>query len=448
VKPTVLLVDDEPSILFGYRKFLERLGYETVESGTLSEARASLEDNDIDAMLLDLNLPDGNGLDLVPEVRASSPDMAIVVITGVGDVPTAVEALRRGADNFLTKPVDMKGLEVFLSKSIEVGGLRRSVLARRRLKKSSEPYVGVSPQAAAVQEYATLASENDSPILVQGETGTGKGIIARWIHERSARADEPFVEVNCSSLGGDLLLSELFGHAKGAFTSAVSEREGLVEVANKGTLFLDEIGDMDMAVQPQFLKVIEEQTYRRVGETRMRKSNFRLICATNKNLEVEAADGRFRNDLLYRINVLPISLTPLRQRQEDIPGYISHLLEALGAGGKELSGKVMQVLTSYQWPGNVRELKNVLERAILLSRGGELEAGHLSGLSGADAPVSDLPAQSTTCIQTLEEMEEQYVASVYESLGQDVQKTSETLGISRSTLYRKLKDQGNAKDTD
>ena len=436
MKPSVLLIDDEPSVIFGYRKFLEKAGYETSEAGTIADGRAKVEARRYDAVLLDMKLPDGNGVDFIPDIRALYPDIAIVIITGAGDVPAAVDALKKGADNFLTKPVDMGELDVFLRKSIEVSGLRRGDMARKRLEKKRQPFFGKSPEAVSLLEYAQLAADNDSTVLIYGETGVGKGVLARWIHERSDRSGKPFVEVNCSSLRGDLLSSELFGHAKGSFTSAVSDREGLVEVADRGTLFLDEIGDMDMAVQAQFLKVIEEKSYRRVGETNVRHSNFRLICATNRDLQKEAEEGVFRKDLFFRINVLPLFISPLARGASDIPGLVAYFFEDMGLEAGSLDPSVMQVLTSYPWPGNIREMKNVLERAVLLARGEPLLLEHLPGISPAPGTA---PTASSGGVKSLHDVEEEYIASVIKQCGGDMHRASDLLGVSRATLYRKMK---------
>jgi DNA-binding NtrC family response regulator len=438
MKPSVLLIDDEPSVRFGYRKFLEKSDFSTEEAGSLAEAREAIEGKRFDAILLDMYLPDGNGLDLVPELRETFPDVAIVVITGAGDVPAAVDALKRGADNFLTKPVDMAGLEVFLRKSIEVGGLRRGDISRKRLSKSAESYFGDSPEAIEIKDFAQLASENNSTILVQGETGVGKGVLAKWIHENSSRASESYVEVNCSSLRGDLLASELFGHAKGSFTSAHADREGLVEVADRGTLFLDEIGDMDLAVQAQFLKVIEEKTYRRVGEVKVRHSDFRLICATNQDLQGDSREGKFRADLYFRINVLPITVYPLRQRGGDILKFVEFFLNFLEYDIKELDPLVLAALEKYPWPGNIREMKNVIERATLLARKGPILLKHLPDLSQTTA-ILGTQFTSSSGIKSLQELEEEHIASVIDSCDGDIQRVSDLLGVSRATLYRKMK---------
>ncbi|MDD5010141.1 MAG: sigma-54 dependent transcriptional regulator, partial [Syntrophorhabdaceae bacterium] len=363
MKPPLLLIDDEPAIQFGFSEYLSRVGYSVHGALSVAEAREALAAHRFDAILLDLNLPDGNGLDLIAELRENYFDIPIIVITGIGDIPLAVESMRRGADNFLTKPVNMPDLDVFLQKSLELGALRRRQRTTQRLQQKKEPYFGQSPVMQKVMDLSSLALKNDSPIILQGETGTGKGILAKWIHEHSHRASSTFVEVNCASLKGELLASELFGHARGAFTSAVQDRQGLIEVADGGTLFLDEIGDMDLGVQAQFLKVIEEKQYRRLGEVRIRRSEFRLICATHRDLLEDTRQGKFRSDLYFRIHVFPIVIPPLRERSEDIPDLIRYMMEKLNVSRVGMSNEAMSLLCSYEWPGNVRELKNVIERA-------------------------------------------------------------------------------------
>ncbi|MEE9523696.1 MAG: sigma-54 dependent transcriptional regulator [Thermodesulfovibrionales bacterium] len=434
MKQRILIVDDDPSTRFGFSAYLSKAGYEIDEASCLAEAKEAVSSKRIGAVLLDLKLPDGNGIDWIPGLRENYPDVAIVVITGSGDVPVAVDAMRRGADNFLTKPVNMSELDVFLRKSLELGKLRRKNISYNRLMKKEEPFFGESSLMRSNFELASLAASNDSPVLIIGETGTGKGVLASWIHDNSDRSSEAFVEVNCSSLRGELLASELFGHAKGAFTSAVEDRQGLVDIADRGTLMLDEIGDMDPGVQTQFLKVIEEKTYRRLGEVKVRRSEFRLICATNHDLFREAEDGKFRSDLYYRINVFPVILPPLRERKEDIPGLISHLLLKLGPPDQEMSLDTLEFLKSYSWPGNVRELKNVLERALILAKGESLELSHFPGLRGPDdRSVQKGPAKN------LIKVEEKHINDIIDRFGGDTKRAAEELGISRATLYRKLK---------
>jgi DNA-binding NtrC family response regulator len=433
MKPRILLVDDEPAILFGFSKFLSQVGYDVKEASCLSEAREALRSEEFNAVILDLMLPDGNGIDWIPDLRATVPDIAIIVVTGGGDIPVAVEAMRRGADNFLTKPINMVDIDVFLRKSLELQNLRRSYLSNQRLQKEVRLYFGNSTVMKKLRELATMAAENNLPVLLQGETGTGKSMLARWIHDQSDRRVLPFVELSCSSLRGDLLVSELFGHARGAFTSAVQDRQGLIGVSDGGTLFLDEIGDMDVSVQAQFLKVIEEKQYRRLGEVKVRQSDFRLLCATNKNLEEETIKGGFRQDLYFRINVFPLVIPPLRDRREDMDGLIRHILSDLDPHYTDVSDEVRKLLADYSWPGNIRELRNVLERAYILARGGMLLPEHLPGIGSSSAAGHSLP------ITDMDRMEKDHIAAAMRSSGGDVKKAAAALGMSKATLYRKLK---------
>jgi DNA-binding NtrC family response regulator len=434
LKPHILLVDDEPAIQFGFSRFLGNVGFSLESVSTLSAAKDKIHAERFDAILLDMKLPDGNGLEWIREIRPTNPDVAIVLITGHGDIPLAVEAMRSGADHFLTKPVNMTELEVFLRKSLELGALRRETRGSRRLKKTDEPFFGESQVMRKILDMASLGAESDSPILLLGETGTGKGVLARWIHDRSPRTASLFVEINCTSLKGDLLISELFGHAKGAFTSSVSDKQGLIEVADQGTLFLDEIGDMEPGIQSQFLKVIEEKQFRRLGEVKQRSSDFRLICATNLNLIDETEKGRFRKDLYFRIAVFPISLPPLRERIQDLPGWIHYFLNLLGRKQPDPPKEVLDLLERYAWPGNIRELRNVLERAVLISRGKSLGMEHFPGL----VPQFHEAASDGSGAVDLESMEEAHIRAVMDRCSGDTKKAAEALGISRASLYRKL----------
>jgi DNA-binding NtrC family response regulator len=436
MKPHILIIDDDPGARFGFSKYLSKVGYTVKEASSLAEARKAIIAYRFDVVILDLMLPDGNGIDWIQELRETCPDVAIVVITGAGDIPVAVEAMRRGADNFMTKPVNMEDLDVFLRKSLEIGTLRRKDLTSRRLEKKVEPYFGKSPVIREVKELALVAADSDSPTLLQGETGTGKSMLARWIHDHSHRNAAPFVEVSCSGLKGDLLASELFGHVKGAFTSAIQDRQGLIEVANGGTLFLDEIGDMDLAIQAQFLKLIEEKTYRRLGEVKVRSSDFRLICATNKDLPKETEQKRFRQDLYFRINTFPISIPSLRERLGDLEELLLHILAQLGLPDYEISPEVMEMLHNYSWPGNIRELRNVLERALILSRGATLQLSHFPGMHQVKRSLDSKEEKEA---KDLKHLEEEYIRNEIKRFGGDIRKAAQALGISRATLYRKLK---------
>jgi len=434
MKPIVLLIDDEPSIQFGFSAYLNKTGYQVQTAGSIAESRIKLAQGYFDIILLDLSLPDGNGLDLITEIRQNYPEVALVVITGTGDVPLAVKAMQLGADNFLTKPVDMSELNIYLGKSVELKGLRSKEMTRKRLDKLPEPYFGKSPAVKKVLELAEMVAGKDSTVIIYGQTGTGKGVLARWIHERSSRSSGFFVEVNCSSLKGDLLSSELFGHARGSFTSAHQDKQGLLEVADGGTLFLDEIGDMDLSVQAQFLKVIEEKQYRRMGEVKMRQSNFRLICATNRDLLSDTKHGRFRLDLYYRVNVFSLYLPTLKEMDADIEGLILHLMKNLNYTGTEVPPEVLHLLRDYNWPGNIRELKNVLERGVMLSGGDMLMPSHFAGL---DLQKTESPSETKE--SSIEVAEMLHIKSIMEQCGGDTTAAAKVLKISRPTLYRKIK---------
>jgi len=433
VTPKILLIEDDEGTRFGFSRYLLKAGYAVQEAECLAEAHEALLTHRFDAILLDLYLPDGSGLEWISGFRMSYPDIPLIIISGYGDIPIAVEAMRRGADNFLTKPVNMADLDVFLRKSLELGTLRRRDLTSQRLERRDEIHFGESPAMKEVMTLASLAAAKDAPVLLMGETGSGKGVLARWLHDHSSQSSAPFVELNCSNLRGDLLLSELFGHAKGAFTTAVQDRQGLIEVADGGTLFLDEISDMDIGVQAQFLKVIEEKQYRRLGEVKVRRSEFRLVCATNRNLHTETDRGRFRKDLYFRINVFPVVIPPLRERPEDIPELVSNIIKKVGPPDVRVSDDAIKRLKEYPWPGNVRELRNILERAMLLSRGQFLKVEHFSGLE-CDRFLAD-----GNTLNKLEDVEEEHIRTVIRRSAGDVRKAAEFLGISRATLYRKIK---------
>lgn len=433
MKPLLLIVEDDEATLFGYTQFFSRAGFEIAAASTLQAADSLFKSNRADAILLDLKLPDGSGIDWILKIRKRNPDILIVMITGHGNITSAVEAMQSGADHFFSKPVKLEELDGFLKKRLELEKLRRKDEANRRTVQRADPYFGNSPAMQKIFELASPAAACDSVVLLQGKTGTGKGVLARWIHEQSPRSSEPFVEVNCASLRGDLLNSELFGHAKGSFTSAVAERQGLIEVANHGTLFLDEIGDMEMSTQAQLLKAIEEKTYRRIGDSKERQSDFRLICATNHDLLDLVRKGVFREDLYYRICVFPVVMPALRDRMEDFDSLVKHVLLSMRATPVEISGEAIEFLKKYDWPGNVRELKNMLERALILSQGNLIQPCHFPGLSNKKI---DSPAG--TILENLELLEQSHIQAILAKYNGDTIKASETLGISRASLYRKM----------
>ena len=430
----ILLVDDEDVIQIGLSKYLGKLGYSVSKAYTLKQARQLIETEIFDTILLDVKLPDGISLDLIQEINSSGEDVPIVVISGVSDIQTAVKSIQAGAANFITKSVEIEALGLSIQKCLEHTKLKKQEARSKRLNMSPvQPYIGNSTQGKQVGKFAEVAARNDSVVLLLGETGTGKGVIARWIHEHSDRSSGNYVELNCSALKGELLRSELYGHARGSFTSAVKDREGLIEVADHGTLFLDEIGDMDLSVQAELLKTIEEKKFRRIGENKLRTSNFRLICATNKNLLQGAENGKFRTDLYYRICVFPIELPALSARKKDIPGFLKNFLISFGYENLPLGPELLRKLINYSWPGNIREMRNVIERAILLSQGNKLTLEHFPGITETPETIDE-----SEDIYTLSEVERKHILKIMDLFNDDLTEASKVLGISIDALKSKL----------
>ncbi|MEI7817642.1 MAG: sigma-54 dependent transcriptional regulator [Desulfuromonadales bacterium] len=434
MKPSILLVEDNTATRFGFVRYFSKDGYEITEAGNLAEALVELAIRRFDIMILDINLPDGNGIDFIETVRTCDPLIPIIVITGEGDIPLAVEAMQRGADNFLTKPVDNSALAILISKTLEIGVLKQQQSARKRLEKKAGFFIGENRIMQGVHELAIAAGSSDIPVLITGETGTGKGMLARWIHQQGSRSANECVELNCSGLRGEMLSREIFGNARGAFTSADQDRKGLLDIADRGTLFLDEIGDMSIDVQAQFLKVLEDKSYRRLGDVKLLRSNFRLICATHHELDSLVSSGQFRQDLMYRINLMTIQLPPLRNRMDDLPALVTFILHSLGATITTLSDDIMEMLRDYSWPGNIRELKNVLERALLLTPNGSvLRLSHFANLAHNRIFMPN-PTN-----QTVQQVEGAHIRAVLDEVGGDIEIAAKSLNISRATLYRRLK---------
>lgn len=439
-RPRILLIEDCAVTRFGLIRYFDKEGYQFSEAGTLAEAASLMAGQQVDLVIIDIYLPDGNGLDFISSIRDSQNLVPIIVITGTADIPLAVQAMQRGADNFLTKPVDLQALSVSLQKNLELGSLKRTAAARKRLEKQPGVFFGASPAMQEVQRLAQVAAENSHPVLITGETGTGKGVLARWIHQQGPRAAHEFVELNCSSLRGEMLARELFGAQRGAYTSADQDRRGLLDIADRGSLFLDEIGDMSIEVQAQFLKLLEDKTYRRLGDVRLLKSDFRLLCATHRDLSRLCDDAGFRRDLFYRINLIGIHLPPLRERREDLAVVAGHLLEQLGASRQLLTDDLLGLLTGYDWPGNIRELRNVLDRALLLTPpGGSLFPAICSCLGGVAADRQSPAAGTAAHQKTVQQVEEDHILTTLQRHGGNVDQTAKALNISRATLYRRLK---------
>ena len=332
-----------------------------------------LRGQSVDAAIVDFTLPDGDGLEVLRTLKAQDASLPVVLLTAHGTIDLAVKAIKEGAEQFLTKPVELPALLVVLERALDTSRMRSVSLARKttQARNAVDPFFGESPIVKKLAAEAARVARSPLPLLIQGETGSGKGVLARWIHQNGPRADEPFVDLNCAGLSRELLETELFGHEKGAFTGAVAAKQGLLEIAHRGTLFLDEIGDVDLAVQAKLLKVVEDLRFRRLGDVRDRQVDVRLVAATHQDLTGLVQEKKFREDLYYRISALPLVMPPLRERGQDVVRLARRLVETIGAElgrpGVRLSAAAEAALAARAWPGNVRELRNVLERALLLS---------------------------------------------------------------------------------
>ncbi len=424
---SVLVVDDDRTIRETLADFFDSLGCATRTAATASEGRQSAAAHAPDVVLADLRLPDADGLTLLEALRADDPEIGVIVLTGHADVATAVRAMQQGALDFLEKPVDLEALHASVERAAEIVRLRREVkLLRAHASVAVAPGVGAAEPS--LERLIHLAAHNDDvPVLIVGETGTGKGYVARRIHEGSARSTQPFVEVNGASLTATFLESDLFGHERGAFTDARQAKRGLIEVADRGTLFLDEIGELAPEVQPKLLKVLEDRTFRRLGGTAVLRSDARVLAATHQPLAQRVRAGAFRADLFYRLQVLTLSLPALRERREELPDLAASLLPP----GARLSGPALRAIERYDWPGNVRELKNTLWRAVLLAEGAPIEPRHLSL---PQLVPSELPGPLT-----LAEAESRAIAAALLATDGNKVHAAQLLGIARSTLLEKLK---------
>ena len=440
----ILLIDDETSLRRTLRTTLESMGHVIAEAASGDQAVRQLQKQHFDLAVLDLRLGKEAGLDLLPELLRTSADLAVIVATAYASIGSAVEAMRRGAFDYLPKPFTPDQLRVVLERWHQVRSLRSEVAELREQVRSAFPEAELhtdEPEMRAMLDVTFRAAPSEATVLLCGESGTGKGVLARQIHARSLRASRPFITVHCPSLSGELLESELFGHARGAFTGAVQDTEGKVAAAESGTLFLDEIGDLPASVQPKLLRLLQERAFERVGETRTRAADVRILAATNRDLKTEVAASRFREDLYYRLNVIEVTLPPLRRRQRDVRPLAEHLLRFFARqSGKSLAGfatEAMAAIQRYPWPGNIRELRNAVERGVILTTGPEVE-------------MSDLPAQLVGLISrrvevggavTLDELEAEHIRRVL-AASPSLEEAAQTLGIDPSTLYRKRKKHG------
>ncbi len=439
---SILLVDDDAAILDLLGRFFERRGWTVHASSTGTGALRDYEAERPDLVLLDLELPDLNGIPVLRRLLELDPDVTTIMLTGHADIDTAVEAMRLGAENFLTKPFELEHLAAVVERGEEKARLRRHnrVLSSTDTRDGDAAELGVSPLMREIATRMDKIARGDGTVLLQGETGTGKGWVARRIHERSSRRGRPFVEVNCGGLSATFLESELFGHEKGAYTDARTRKDGLFEVANGGTIFLDEIGDLAPELQPKLLKVLEDRRFRRLGGTQELSVDVRLIAATNHEMKARVDAGTFREDLYYRLAVLPLELPPLRDRtHEDIATLVYTVLAELrpriNSGPSRIDDAALAALVRHRWPGNIRELRNLIERILILATDAdEIRMGHLPPeIRGGEAHM-----ESGDSPLTLEEIERGHVARVLEIHEGNRSRSARALGISRAALYDKM----------
>ena len=439
----VLVVDDELALREILGATVAKAGYSTELAASAKEAAGKLARGDVDVALCDIKLPDGNGIDLVREALASGVDTAFVMVTAYGSMETAVEALRSGASDYIVKPVRSEELLHRLAQIAAVRGLREENQALRRAAgASSAGFCRLdSPAMREVERMVKRVAPTDSTVLITGESGTGKGVVARTIHELSGRRETPFVVVNCSAIPEHLLESELFGHTKGAFTSADRARKGLFLQADRGTLFLDEVGELPLHMQTKLLHVIEDKIVRPIGSEQARRVNTRIVAATNRDLQEMVANGRFREDLYFRLGVFHIQVPPLRERQGDVRTLIEHVLGKArpagnGKGPVTLEPGVEDALLAFSWPGNARQLENVINRALILAEGGVISLGDLPAEIGRAAT----PAPTGCLRDQLRRFEADVLRRAVEEAGGDRRMAAQRMGIGLSSLYRKFEE--------
>lgn len=446
MKFTILVIDDEKNIRTGLQAALELDGYDVMLASDGAEGLEIALHSDIDLVITDLRMPGVSGEEVLRRVTTESPGIPVIVLTGHGTVENAVEAMRSGAYDFLTKPLNLDRLSLLVKRALQN---RELVLQHRELereiesRKSFEHIIGKSPAMLKVFEVVKRVAPTKASVLITGESGVGKELIANALHNLSPRQNNPFVKVHCAALAETILESELFGHEKGSFTGAVARRRGRFELANSGTIFLDEIGEINQQVQIKILRVLQEKKFERVGGEETLEVDVRVVTATNRDLEKEIAEGRFREDLFYRLNVVRIHVPPLRERKDDIPLMIaSFLREFAEDNGKKIDGiepKARSVLYAYDWPGNVRQLRNCVESAVVMTSGSVITLDDLppSIRAGGDSSSIRIPVGAT-----MAEAEKEVILQTLSAQNGNKSKTAEVLGIGRKTLHRKLDEYG------
>ncbi len=443
--PRILVIDDEEKMCWALDRALSYENYQVVTATRGLQGIELAKKNDFSLVILDLKMPDMDGIEVLTEIKKINPSLPVIMITAHGTIDTAIEAMKIGATDYITKPFKLDEIKLQIKKSLHLSNLENQVdFLRQELGKKYGKMVG---QSDAMKEVAFLiqqVAKTGATVLITGESGTGKEVVAVEIHKASNRVDKPFVAVNCAALPEQLLESELFGHEKGAFTGATSKKKGRFEIADTGTIFLDEIGEMPISMQAKLLRVLQERCFERVGGTETIDVDVRVIATTNLDLANAISHGTFREDLYYRLNVMRISMPPLRSRKEDIPLLVNHFLKKFDpSNSKKISSVAMKILTSYNWPGNIRELQNAIERALIVCQGAEIKPEHfpkdlLNSLEETTTPVLNIAEGGFS----LEEMEKHLIIKALEKHNYNQTKVAKYLGISRPTLLYRLKKYG------
>lgn len=443
-KQRALVIDDEPDIRELLSITLERMNIDVATAGDIASATRELRANAIDLCLTDMRLPDGDGLSVVEWIQKHKPHLPVAVITAHGNVETAVRALKLGAFDFISKPLDVAALRKLITATLKLGDSSESTLQLPQIK-----LLGQSAAMGQLRELIERVARSQAPVHIYGESGTGKELVAHLIHDAGARRDGPFVPVNCGAIPTELMESELFGHKKGSFTGAIADKQGLIQSAEGGTLFLDEIADLPLHMQVKLLRVIQEKSVRPVGESREIPTDIRILSATHKNLAALVADGKFREDLFYRVNVIEVRVPPLRERLEDITEIADSIVTRLGkqTGNRSLSitDNALQALGSYHFPGNVRELENVLERAATLCVGGTIDTRDLQlrpKTLNAEVPVQNTVAPGEKLGAALEDMERDAIVRALEQTRYNKTKAAQLLGMTFRSLRYRIKKLG------
>jgi DNA-binding NtrC family response regulator len=446
-RATILVIDDEPNILTTVRRNLDLEGYHVEVAGNAQLGLAKVAESDIDLILLDVMMPGESGLDVLPKLRVASPETVIVMMSGNATIETAVQATKGGAHDFVEKPLSGDKLLLTVQNALSFARLRHEAERLRKRAVADFAMIGRGAAMRAIFDKVAKTAPTTGRVLITGENGTGKELVARAVHEHSRRADGPFVKLNCAAIPSELIESELFGHEKGAFTGATQQRRGKFELADGGTLFLDEVGDMNPSAQAKVLRVLQENELERVGGGETIKVDVRVIAATNKDLSAEIAAGRFREDLYYRLAVVPIELPPLRQRREDIPSLVEHFLAQVCADNgrrlKKMAPSAMTLMMQHEWPGNVRELKNVAERLTILTGDADVitEADVGDALPRVKAVKAEF-SRGTPFKDLVAAAEREIIMSALEANDHHVSNTARELQLERSHLYKKMRALG------